>query len=204
MISSPLPEEAEKLLQSELNSGEKVIWTGQPLAKRNWWQDLPIVLFGIPWTAGSVFWIIMAFSITSHSSSTPSPFPFNLFSVAFPLFGVPFVLVGIWMLSTPFRSRRNMQRTLYAITDKRGIILSPSWRGAITILNIAPEDLSVRTRTQNPDGSGSIVFPRLTTTRRAAGPDGGTYEVTVGFANIPNVRDVDALIERTYGASRLE
>ena len=202
-----MPLETQKMLRAELNFDEKLIWSGQPLANRAGRGSLPLVLFGIPWTAFSVFWMVMATGITSRMSSSPSfssaptPFPFNLFSFVFPLFGVPFVLLGLWMLSTPYRARREAQKTVYALTDKRALILTPSWRGGVTVRNIPPEHLSARTRTQNPDGSGTLVFTRLTSTRRRAGPDGGTYAVTVGFENIPNVREVDALIERTFNSA---
>ena len=97
--------------------------------------------------------------------------------------------------------RRKAQNTVYALTDKRALILSPTWRGVISVRSIPPEHLSARTRTQNPDGSGTLVFTQLTTAQRRAGPDGGTYAVTVGFENIADVREVDALIERTYSDS---
>jgi len=103
------------------------------------------------------------------------------------------------MLSKPYWAIRKAQRTVYALTDKRALLLIPTWRNAITVRSISPEDLTSRTRTHRSDGSGTIVFDRLTTTRRYG--DDGTYYVKVGFENIPDVRDVDALIERTYPAS---
>lgn len=199
MSSAPLPLETEEMLRSELNSGEKLLWTGQPLANRAGQGSLPLVLFGIPWTAFSVFWVVMAFGITRHAPSHPEPFPINLFPLFFPLFGLPFVLIGVGMLSSPYWMRRRAQKIVYAITDKRALILSPTWRNGISVRSIPPEHLTDRTRAQNPDGSGSLVFTHLTTTRSTG--QGGTTTVTVGFDNIADVRDVDALIERTYRAS---
>jgi len=200
MMSPPMPLEAEKMLRSELNLHEKLIWIGQPLANRAGRGSLPLVLFGIPWTAFSIFWVVMALSIGSHVSSGSSPFSFLPF--LFPLFGVPFVLIGVWMLSSPYWMRRKAQKIVYALTDRRALILSPTWRGGVSVLSIAPEQLGARERVQNPDGSGSLIFTQLTTTRRRAGPDGGTYAVTVGFENIADVRDVDTLLDRTYSASQ--
>ena len=143
MPSQPLPLETETVLRSELNTGERLLWTGQPIANRSGWGSLPLVLFGIPWTAFSVFWELMAISMTggmkSHNPSEPS-FPFNLFPVLFPLFGIPFILIGLWMLSSPYWMRKKAQKIVYAVTDKRALILSPSWRGAITVRSITPED----------------------------------------------------------------
>lgn len=205
MTSPALPLEAETVLRSELNKSEQLIWTGQPLAPRAMQGSLLIVLLGVPWTAFSLFWVVMAIwmarGFTTQASSSPSSFPFNLMSFFFPLFGVPFVFIGLGMLSSPYWMRRKAQKTIYALTDERALILSPTWRGEITVRSIPPEHLTNRTRTQNSNGSGSIFFTRVTVTRRRAGPDGGTYEVPIGFENITNVREVETLIERTYRAS---
>jgi hypothetical protein len=203
-----MPVETQKMLRSQLNFDEKLIWSGQPLANRVGSGSLVLVLVGIPLTVLSVvwvvvlFWVMVSWKMNSSASSSPSSGP-PLFAFVFPLFGVPFVLAGLWMLSAPYRMRRKAQKTVYAVTNKRALILSPEWRGGVTVRSIAPEDLTARMRTQNPDGSGTLVFTRLTTTQRAGGGPaghGGTYEVTVGFENISDVRDVDALIERTFNA----
>lgn len=196
LTSSPVSQEAERMLSAELNRDEKLLWAGQPLPGRSGWGGLPLLLFGIPWTAFAVFWVYMAGSMTwSHPGGMTSPSPIPSL---FPLFGVPFVLFGIGMLTAPFWMRKKEIGTVYALTDTRALILTPGWRGAVSVRTIPPEDLIGRTRTQNPDGSGSLTFPRLNTVQRRAGPDGGTYTVTVGFRNIADVRSVDDLIQRTY------
>jgi hypothetical protein len=177
MISSLLPRETEQRLRAELKSGERLLWTAQPICNRAWYPSIPVVVFAILWT---LFWLC--------------------FVVSLPAFGVPFILLGVWMLSLPFWMRRKAQKTVYALTDQRALILTPASRNGVTVRSIPPEDLSARTRTQNPDGSGTLIFTRLTTMQRRAGPDGGTYAVTVGFENITDVRAVEALIERTFHA----
>lgn len=196
LTSSPISQEAERILSAELNREERLLWAGQPLPGRSGWGGLPLFLFGIPWTAFSIFWIVTAASMGQHNP--PHDPTFSLFSNVFPLFGVPFVLIGIGMLASPFWMRKKEITTVYALTDSRALILTPGWGGAVSVRSIPPEDLAARTRTQNPDGSGSLTFTRLNTLQRRAGPDGGTYTVTVGFRNIADVRAVDDLIERTY------
>ncbi len=200
MLSSPLPWEAEQMLRAELKREERLIWTGQPIASRAGRSGLPLVLFGIPWTLFSIFWIVMATGITSHAHFSQSSGSFDFMSIVFPLFGIPFVLIGVWMLTTPNRIKRNALKTVYALTDQRALILSPAWRNGVTVRSISPEDLVSLTRTQNTDGSGTLIFTRLSTTQRAAGPNGGAYIATVGFENITDVRDVEALIDRTFRA----
>jgi hypothetical protein len=49
-------------------------------------------------------------------------------SVFFPLWGVPFVLIGLYFLVGRLFVRRWLRaRTLYAVTDRRAIVIAPSW-----------------------------------------------------------------------------
>ena len=194
--SPPLPLEMEQRLRSELNRTEKLIWSGQPIAKRSIESNLPIAVLGVPFTTVWVFWVIMAFSVTRDG------FPSELSVSSFFLwvFGLPSGLFGVWMLSSPYRVWRKAQKTVYALTDERALILTPTWRGGVSVRSITPEKLSPRKRTRNSDGSGSLFFSRVTVTLPSAGPS-GTYVVPVGFEHIADVRDVEALIEKTYRVS---
>jgi hypothetical protein len=184
-------------VREELKSGERLLWTAQPICNRAWYPSIPIVLFAIPWTLFSLSFVVVAFRMTRHVADSNSS-PTGLMPFAVPLFGLLFVLVGVWMLSTPYWMRRRAQKTVYALTDQRALILTPAWRNAVTVRSIRPEDLSARTRTQRPDGSGSIFFTRLTVIKPDA--EGGTRTETVGFEHITDVRAVEELIERTYPA----
>jgi hypothetical protein len=105
-ILTDMPVETQKMLRSELNFDEKLIWSGQPLANRVGSGSLVLVLVGIPLTVLSVvwvvvvFWVMVSWKMNSSASSSPSSGP-PLFAFVFPLFGVPFVLAGLWMLSAP-------------------------------------------------------------------------------------------------------
>lgn len=199
-----IPYETGRLLNAELASGETVLWSAQPQPRLLTPQSIGLVLFGIPWTAFAVFWIVMASGITNGFHSQPPgypapsrPAPFGFFPLIFPLFGLPFVLVGLGMLSSPYWQRRKALKTVYAVTGRRALILEPNWRGSTTIRSIAPEQLKDRTRTQNPDGSGTLIFTRLTTV--SSGGEGGTTTQTVGFVGIPDVKAVDDLLGQTFG-----
>ena len=197
MISSRLPWETEQRVREELKSGERLLWTAQPICNRAWYPSIPIVLFAIPWTLFSLGLVVATFRMTRHVAGSNAS-PTGLMPFAVPLFGLLFVLIGVWMLSTPYWMRRRAQKTVYALTDKRALILSTDWRNRVMVRSIAPEDLSARTRTQRPDGSGTLIFTRLTI--QVASRHSGTYPVTVGFDNITDVRVVEDLIERTYPA----
>jgi hypothetical protein len=195
-----LPVELQNRLDKEINSDENVLWSGQPAAGlRHHLNTLPAVLFGIPWTAFSIFWVTMAISMGSHMPRTADSFPFSLMSVVMPLFGLPFILVGLYMLSSPYWQMRKSSKTVYALTGQRAIIIEPTWRGEMTVRSVPHEHLIDRTRTEDKTGVGSLTFTHLTSV--SSNPKGGTSIITVGFQNIPGVKAVDELIERTLRKS---
>src|SRR5207247_633237 len=109
----------ESRIQPELDAGERILWCGQPNPGRMWIHAVPILIFGIPWTLFAVFWMAMAIGFGTHASGPPGPF-----RSLFPLFGLPFVLIGIGMLSAPYWMARTARSTIYAITDKRALVIS--------------------------------------------------------------------------------
>jgi hypothetical protein len=75
-----------------LAPGEEILWQGRPRASIRWTGLLtPLTFMGVIFTGFSTFWIAMAAVMTAGSGA---PFPFNVF----PLFGLPFLAVGLWML----------------------------------------------------------------------------------------------------------
>ncbi|MBV9852524.1 MAG: hypothetical protein JO250_22900 [Armatimonadetes bacterium] len=190
MPPTRLPPDLERQLQNELDAGEAVLWSGQPLPGRYARQGIAPMLFGIPFTAFAVFWMYGA-SGFGHPINGPGPVAF------FWLFGLPFLLIGLGMLLSPLWLWRKAGRTAYAVTDRRVLILGGGSFGSTNIRNVPPPALTDRTRTQFADGSGNLLFPRLTTVRYDSEGDRTTN--TVGLYGIPDVKGVDDLIRRTFG-----
>ena len=195
-----LPDELSRLIEAELSPQEQVVWSAQPLPGRYMRKSVAQVIFGIPWTAFSVSWVVIAWIMThSVPEKEVQGMPFAGFSLLFPLLGLLNVLIGLGMLSSPYWMWRKAQKTVYALTDERALILTPTWRGGVSVRSITPEELSPRRRLRNPDGSGSLFFSRLTVTQGGGG--GPRSVVTVGFEHIADVLEVEALIEKTYRVS---
>ncbi|NPD18481.1 hypothetical protein [Alterinioella nitratireducens] len=78
--------------QGLLAPGETILWQGQPGTGIRW-RSLasPLTLMGAFFTGFSLFWISMA---TSMTRGADVPFPFQIF----PLFGLPFLAIGLYML----------------------------------------------------------------------------------------------------------
>jgi hypothetical protein len=175
-----IPAPLRNKVEMELRSGERIVWTAQPIASHLGRASWPLVIFGIFWTAFSVFWVVAAGAGTWRNS-TPGPFKL------FPLFGVPFVLIGIGMLTSPIWMRKKAAKTVYMITDQRAVILSEGLRGKTRVESYAPAQLQSITRDQHPDGSGDLIFE----TRTWRDSDGDRRTHRVGFFAVPDVKTVE-------------
>jgi len=182
MDISELSPQLRTLVDAEIRSGERIIWLDQPIPGRMARSTLPIVLFGIPWTAFAIFWMAGASGFKRPDFSHGFGF--------FPLFGVPFVLIGFGMLSSPFWARRSSRRSIYVLTDKRAIVIRGTWRGSITVRSFERERLTDLQRKQNADGSGDLIFAR--DVRRDS--DGDRYSTDVGFLGIRDVKNVEDMV----------
>jgi hypothetical protein len=176
-----LTPELHRRLNDEMRAGERIVWSGQPLPRLYQWSSIGVVLFGIPWTAFAIFWIAAAGWGTWFSGHA-APGPFKLF----PLFGVPFVLIGFGMLSSPLWMSRAAKRTVYAITNQRAITIEGQMFGRVKVQSFAPDRLLAMSRTQRPDGSGDLIFEE---SRERHGSS--TTTIRRGFKAVEHVR-VDA------------
>ena len=180
---SKLSLQLRALVEKEVESGEKIVWMEQPVPKLFSRGAIPIVLFGIPWTAFAIFWTAGA-SAGMTKSAAPGAFKF------FSLFGLPFILIGFAMLSSPFWARRSAKRSVYVITDRRAIIFRSRFFGSINIRSFSPRQLETLQRNQNKDGSGDVIFTH--DVRRDN--DGDRHTTNVGFMGVREVKHVEELI----------
>jgi hypothetical protein len=192
MSSYPLPSatltpEQEARVQSELQGNERVLWVGQPrpdLAARKSWFLVP---FGCVFAGFAVFWILMAGGIGMMGGGAPGIF------ACFPLFGLPFVAVGVWMMMSPVWLRGFARRTIYAVTDRRALLWEPGGFGGVTLRSYTPSALGRMVRTENPDGSGDLIFEEFYT--YSHGRYGAQSHLNRrGFLCVDQVRDVENLI----------
>jgi hypothetical protein len=141
-LASTLPAPLQQRIHRELAAGERVVWASQPLAGKSAKQSAPIFLFGIPWTAFAVFW-------TWHASNGLA---------LFGLFGLPFIAIGLLMLSAPWWAARGSARSAYVITDRRALSIVHERGNSVVVRSYVPSQLSSLARTEADDGSGSITY----------------------------------------------
>jgi hypothetical protein len=136
-----------------------------------------MVFFAIPWTAFSIFWICRAAGFKWPTWDGPQSL--------FPLFGLPFLLIGIGMFSAPFWARSSAKNSAYVITNKRAICLNWKFFSA-DIESFNAEMLQKITKSMSRSGRGDLVFEK-----KAQGS--GRYK-RIGFIGIDDVQNVERII----------
>ncbi|MDX1962133.1 MAG: hypothetical protein SFX18_03205 [Pirellulales bacterium] len=178
----------DSLLEKELDRDERLVWSDQPIPSRYARGVGFIWLFAIPWTAFAVFWTGGALWMGGQMQNDDGFF--GLVRFVFPLFGLPFILVGLGMLSAPYWVRQHARQTIYGITDRRAIVLSKNWLMGLKVRSFRPAELKNIERQEFDDGSGTITFY----TRAWRDSDGDHRTDSLGFTAIPNVRQVEELL----------
>ena len=144
-------------------------------------------LFGIPFTAFAFFWLGLASGIGRAAGPGPPGF--------FVLFGIPFVIVGLGMLTSPFWMFLKALRTAYAITDRRAFTIERGmWGQVMTHRSTAAPD--------DPDADAArrrLGQPRLPTRASPSGRHGRFIEF--GFLAVPDVNEVEDRIRELIARS---
>lgn len=184
-----LPFHHQEMVNRELESKERVTWAAMPLPRLFTPVATGAFLFGIPWTAFALFWTAGAALGTMQVENGP-----GLFSL-FPLFGVPFILVGFGMLSSPIWAYRKAFKTVYIITDRRAITFDGGW--STTIRSYPPDKLQDLYRKEHKNGSGDVII-----TRHAwRDSDGDRQSIELGFLRIAEPKHVERLLKELANQS---
>ena len=168
-------------IKNEVRTKERIIWSDKPRPTSLARRGIPLAIFGIPWTAFSVFWVFAASGFSFPSFSKGWDF--------FPLFGIPFVLIGFGLLSAPLWMGLRANKTAYVLTDKRAIIFRKS-HGKYIVKDYLPHQLQDVYREENDGGSGDVIFFEENKSN-----DDNTLTKAVGFLGIDDVKAVEDLVK---------
>ena len=176
------PSDAQQCVQSELQSGETLYWTGTADPGRAAVSALPASLFGIPFAGFALFWITQAYHASSHISRNSNSFAKG-FSV-FPLFGVPFLLIGLGVILAPLWAYLKGSSTVYAVTSQRVMVISGGT--SRTVKSLTPADIVGVDYRERPDGSGDVMIQTNSIIRT----NNSVSQVKVALYGIANVKEV--------------
>jgi len=106
--------EAQRMVQRELDSGEKLLWAGMPKQGTIFrGMDVFMIPFSLLWGGFAIFWEYMVLAMAPQAQDTPEGF-----AIIFPLFGIPFVIIGLYMIFGRFiYDSKKRSKTFYGLTN---------------------------------------------------------------------------------------
>lgn len=142
-------------LESYLGPTERLLWSGQPAGGiRFRTQDIFMIPFSLMWGGFAIAWEVGV--IYGMSRSKADNFP-NVFAIVFPLFGVPFVCIGLYMIFGRFLvDRKQRENTIYGVTNERIIIISGLF--SRTVKSLSLRSLADISLSEKSNGSGTIAL----------------------------------------------
>jgi hypothetical protein len=166
--------------RGELNPDERIIWSGQPqqgfMLRPG---DTLLIPFSLLWGGFAIVWESTAIG--------------RGLSSFFALWGIPFVLVGLYMIfGRFFVDRAQRSRTYYALTNQRVIIISGFFSQNIKSVVLAKlQEINI---TKKRSGKGTITFgplnPMSWMNSGNIFPNTSRYNVAPSFEMIDDVNKV--------------
>ena len=177
----------EQKLRTQLGAGERLIWSGRPaMGLRLRANDAFFIPFSLLWAGFSFFWEYSALQILKTNPA----------SYIMPLWGIPFVCIGIYLVvGRFFWDAFTRRHTCYGLSNQRAIIVTDFWTievKSLPLATLAGSTLSTRndgTGTVTlgaPMGSSSLSFGARGSSRRYAPP---------AFEMIPDAGRVYGMIQ---------
>ena len=186
MIMPAPSQDLDSILRRELMLGERLLWSGKPDPDRLR-APFAIWFFAVPWTAFALFWEAMALLPWLGSTHTPLGIQWS-FGIIFPLFGLPFIGIGLKMLSLPFKAQRKAAQTIFGLTDRRIVRVTAGRKresASVLFAQMGPIDV-----TADADGYGSL---RIQTGSRRDSDGDKVIERFEVFA-VPDVGRLEGLL----------
>lgn len=176
-------------LQPELDPKERLRWARQPLPGRfAFSRSIAMVLMGLFFVVFSNLWMGIAATFGAAAGGT-----FGQVGQLFWMFGLPFLIIGLCLVLSPIYRFIKARRMIYAVTDRRVIILSqfPSR----TVQSFERQRLGRVDKKVGGGGAGNLTF----FTEIREGYD-SNHTARYGFFATPDVAGAEAEVRRLIAA----
>ncbi len=183
---SPIEQQVAKALHASLLPDETILWMEQPLANRLG-RGFAIWFFAVPWTLFALFWESMTILPWLKSSHAPDAFALG-FGIVFPIFGLPFIAIGFYLLSRPIRAMMLARRTVVALTGKRLIRLVVARDTKLDCVSL--KQIGPMRRRESPDGVGDLAIE----THSRIDSDGDRVTERFEITGVPRVAELERLL----------
>jgi len=190
-------------LDSYLDPGEQLLWSGQPKqGVRLQAADLFLIPFSLVWAGFAFFWEATVLGLVSFGEGGFGRD--NHPPVFFALWGIPFCLVGLYLVvGRFFGDAASRRRTWYGITARRVIVLKSFFSTNVTSIDYA--NLSTLDLVERKDNSGDIRFSFPVIVSDFPDADGmrsRRYSRVPGFYQLPQARTTYNLIRELQQKAR--
>ncbi|MEG3438851.1 hypothetical protein V0288_17115 [Pannus brasiliensis CCIBt3594] len=183
-------------LEKELEPGESIEWIEQPIARFFIRSTVITALAGVFALGFISFWLYGWLEMTTlRGARTTDPMS-NWVRNSGEFVGIFGILIAIVPLSVPILHWLEMRGTIYAITNRRAILLKPGFPRVVQ--SFFPRESVMIERRDNVDGSGDlIVF-----THRSKDFDNDTITREFGFKYLRNPREFEKMLRQIdrYGS----
>lgn len=183
-IGTQSPYAAEAEIRKELDRDERLLWTGMPrqgLLLRP--SDALFIPFSLIWGGFAFFW---EYSVVTQKAP-----------VYFALWGVPFVLVGLYLVvGRFFLDSAQRARSFYGVTDQRALVISGLM--SRNVRSLALRNLPEISLNEERNGQGTIVLGAMlpyTSMWYGTSWPGMSSRLAPAFEMIDDARRVYRLIE---------
>lgn len=179
-----------QLVLQELQNREKIEWVGQPQPGPYAAHSIKILVFAIPWTIFALFWMAAAADFKMPDFKEPADF--------FPLFGIPFILIGLVLMTRPITDYFKAHKIVYVITNHRAMTLEFGKKKKVKSVDVSNIE-SIRC-VEKQDGSGDLYF-----SKKPTNPLHDSHEVQRGmFKAIQQVKMAESYLQSQSQQSRTE
>lgn len=185
-IDGELREDDRARVKSEIDPTERLLWLGRPMAR-------PAPLgrgFSAFAAVAAVAWVVaIGCAVTTGRRGWGHGDAAGLGVFALAVAGIDSTGLSLYLLNRR-STRARLGRTLYALTDRRAIIWTPSGRpGGVAVHSISRSAVTKVHRVEYPDGSGDVVFRQPTDMESIGTPS--------GFEMVPEVVRVERLVRES-------
>jgi Bacterial PH domain len=178
-------------LDAMLDPGERLLWSGQPKqGVRLQAGDVFLIPFSLMWGGFALFWEAGVLGLIHLDSKRPANHP----PIFMAVFGIPFVVIGLYMIfGRFFFDAASRKRTWYGITDRRLIILKSLF--GTKILSYDYATLTNLNLVERGDRSGDVLFGAsgfggTANFGGASWPQSNRNVAVPGFYLLPGAREV--------------
>jgi hypothetical protein len=187
--------ESMTAIQSELTSGESILWAGQPNSGVIFRKDdIFLIPFSLFWGGFSIFWEAGVLGLWGGNHGKGDSWTFGM------IWGVPFVLIGQYLIwGRFFYDAWLKKRTHYAVTSRRVIVVQTGWKRRMvsafldSLPAIAKEGGGDRPGTLRFDQSSASLFSGSAWTKRSGNRNSWAAWNSMSIGDMPLFRDIDDL-----------